>query len=309
MTITGLDRLVFGVEDLAACRRFFADWGLTETAAEETLLRAETADGGELLVKPQDDPELPPAFEAGPTVRRAVWGVESAEALSELRARIAGQPSFGEDLGLPSITDPTGLRLSFRVSRRRSPGLAGAPMNTIDRPAARIDRRAGLYDKATPARIGHIVLFAPDVTSAVRFYTEQLGFRVSDSYPGAGYFLRCGAVGGHHNLFLLQTPDKKAGLNHVAFTLRDIHEVFGGGLHIARCGWKTQNGPGRHPISSAYFWYVESPTGGLFEYYADEDWCTEAWKAQEWERLPEHYAEWAVTGGLDGKTRRQAKTG
>ena len=42
-------------------------------------------------------------------------------------------------------------------------------------------------------------------------------------------------------------------LNHVAYTVRDIHEVLGGGLHISRQGWKTQLGPGRHPISSAYF--------------------------------------------------------
>ena len=48
------------------------------------------------------------------------------------------------------------------------------------------------------------------------------------------------------------------------------------------CGWKTQIGPGRHPISSAYFWYVNCPAGGLAEYYADEDWCTEAWQAKAW---------------------------
>ena len=58
------------------------------------------------------------------------------------------------------------------------------------------------------------------------FYTERLGFLVSDYYPDAGYFLRCRPEGGHHDLFLLQTPDKKCGLNHVAFRVRDIHEVL-----------------------------------------------------------------------------------
>ena len=113
------------------------------------------------------------------------------------------------------------------------------------------------------------------------------------------------ADGGHHDLFLLQTPDKKVGLNHVAFAVRDIHEVFGGGLHFDRCGWKTQLGPGRHPISSAYFWYFVNPAGGLIEYYADEDQLTDAWEPREFEPGPTRFAEWAVDGGLDGNTRRQ----
>ncbi|HCN72834.1 MAG TPA: glyoxalase, partial [Pusillimonas sp.] len=108
---------------------------------------------------------------------------------------------------------------------------------------------------------------------------------------------------------LLQTPDKKVGLNHVAFAVRDIHEVFGGGLHFDRCGWKTQLGPGRHPISSAYFWYFVNPAGGLIEYYADEDQLDENWVPREFEPAPTRFAEWAVDGGLDGHTRRQKNVG
>jgi hypothetical protein len=117
--------------------------------------------------------------------------------------------------------------------------------------------------------------------------------------------MRCAAQGGHHDLFLLQLPTGKVGLNHVAFTVRDIHEVFGGGLHMSRCGWTTQLGPGRHPISSAYFWYFENPCGGLIEYNADEDHLTDAWQAREFQPGPTMFAEWAIDGGIDGHTRRQ----
>src|SRR6202044_2700414 len=99
--------------------------------------------------------------------------------------------------------------------------------------------------------------------------------------------------------------DGRRGLNHVAFTVRDIHEVFGGGLHISRCGWTTQLGPGRHPVSSAYFWYFQNPAGGLIEYYADEDVLTPEWQPRDFEPGPTVFAEWAVDGGLDGNTRRQ----
>jgi catechol-2,3-dioxygenase len=139
---------------------------------------------------------------------------------------------------------------------------------------------------------------------AERFYVEKLGFCVSDRYPGRGVFLRCAAEGGHHDLFLLQPPKPKRGLNHVAFAVRDIHEVFGGGLHISRCGWETEIGPGRHPISSAYFWYVNNPAGALAEYYTDEDQLDGRWEPREFQQAPEVFAEWAVIGGIDGKSRR-----
>ena len=65
--------------------------------------------------------------------------------------------------------------------------------------------------------------------------------------------------------------------------MRDIHEVFGGGMRIDRCGWETQLGPGRHPVSSAYFWYFQNPAGALIEYYADEDVLTPEWQPREFE--------------------------
>jgi hypothetical protein len=130
---------------------------------------------------------------------------------------------------------------------------------------------------------------------------------ISDEYPGHGVFTRCQVVGDHHNLFMLNRPGR-AGVNHVAFTVSDIHEVIGGGIAMSKKGWKTEIGPGRHPISSAYFWYFENPLAAPLEYYADEDYCTESWKPGTFERKPELFAEWAIAGGIDGTTRRQARS-
>ena len=149
------------------------------------------------------------------------------------------------------------------------------------------------------------MFFVKDVLACERFYVDRLGFVPSDRYPGRGAFLRCAPDGGHHDLFLLQRPAADAALNHVAFTVRDIHEVFGGGLHLSRCGWETQLGPGRHPVSSAYFWYFKNPAGALIEYHADEDQLTADWQPREFEPGPTVFAEWAIDGGIDGNTRRQ----
>jgi catechol-2,3-dioxygenase len=150
------------------------------------------------------------------------------------------------------------------------------------------------------------VLFVDDLAAMLEFFVNRLGFAISDTYPGHAAFLRASTPGGHHDAFILSRPGR-AGLNHVAFTVSNIHEVFGGGLAMSRKGWETDIGPGRHPISSAYFWYFKGPFGGAFEYYADDDWCTEAWQPREFERKPEVFAEWAIAGGIDGNTRRQAR--
>ena len=305
MKFKGIDRIVYGVRDMAAGARFFDDWGLKKVASEDPSVLFRTLDGTEAELKPLDDPNLPPAIEEGSTLREVIWGVETESDLSAVQDALANEPSYGKREGRPACVDPNGLTISFRVTQRREVMIEGAAINTFAHPKVRVNQQSAFYDRAEPIEIGHVVLFANDVLAIQNFYMEKLGFCLSDSYPGTGSFLRCRAEGGHHNMFVLDAPNRGPGLNHVAFTVRDIHEVFGGGLHVDRCGWTTQIGPGRHPVSSAYFWYVENPCGGLAEYFADEDYLTEAWKPREIDRTNENYAEWGIGGGIDGYSRRQ----
>jgi catechol 2,3-dioxygenase-like lactoylglutathione lyase family enzyme len=294
MSILGIDRVTYGVADVARCRRFFLDWGLKLVRESGSALDFETLNGCEVHVRNIADPTLPPAIEDGSTLREVVWGVESEGDLAQIRSSIG-------DL---RTADPNGLALAFRVTRKRAVDVKGVPINAWGQPGRGVNRRSTFYERAEPIEVGHVVFFTDRLAEAERFYVDKLGFRVSDRYPGRGLFLRCAPEGGHHDLFLLQPPVAKRGLNHVAFAVRDVHEVFGGGLHISRCGWETELGPGRHPISSAYFWYVKNPAGGLIEYYTDEDQLDGAWEPRDFQQGPEVFAEWAVVGGIDGKSRR-----
>ena len=307
MSIEGIDRVTYGVEDIAACKRFFLDWGLRLVGETDAGLDFESLNGCEVRIRKADDPSLPRAAEPGPTLREVIWGVTSETDLAALRAPLSRQPDFQERQGILSCTDPNGIGTGFRVTRKRTVDVSGTPANVWGH-AARIDQPAAIYDRAEPVEVGHVVFFTDSLVETTAFY-ESLGFCLSDRYPGRGHFLRCSARGGHHDLFLLQTPDAKRGLNHVAFTVRDMHEVIGGGLHLSRCGWETQLGPGRHPISSALFWYFKNPAGALVEYYADEDVLTENWKPRDFEPGPTMFAEWAIAGGIDGNTRRQKSGG
>lgn len=301
----GIDRIVYGVRDMAAGARFFDDWGLKKISSKDPSLLFSTLDGTEAEILPIEDPSLPEPIEDGSTLREVIWGVETLEDLKAVQNKLESEPSYTERDGRPACIDPNGFTISFRITRRTKVLVEGAPINTFAQPNARVNQGSAFYDRAEPIEIGHVVFFANDVPSIQKFYMEKLGFSLSDTYPGTGAFLRCRSEGGHHNMFVLDAPNRGPGLNHVAFTVRDIHEVFGGGLHIDRCGWKTQIGPGRHPVSSAYFWYVENPCGGLAEYFADEDYLTDEWVPREIERTNENYAEWGIGGGIDGHTRRQ----
>ena len=295
--IEGIDAITYSSDGTPQnwddTRRFFSDWGLKALVDDGQQQVWETLNGAQVIVRKPDDPTLAPAIEPGPTLREVVWGVKDDATLERI----------GKALGGFSAVDPHGLHIVFQKSAKRALNIQGASTNPYGN-TQRIDMPSPVYERATPVDIGHVVLFTDQVAQAEAFY-QRLGFVTSDRYPGRGVFMRCAEVGGHHDLFLLQLPNKATGLNHVAFTVRDIHEVFGGGLHMSRCGWKTQLGPGRHPISSAYFWYFQNPCGGLIEYNADEDKLTSRWQAREFEPGPTVFAEWAIDGGLDGHTRRQ----
>lgn len=304
MPLTGIDAVAFGVDDLAVARRFLIDWGLRDDGGDHHNARYLTRDGTEVIAREKDDPCLPPPIQAGPTLREVVWGVDDPADLQRLAATLGIPLAAGADEPL-RLVDPDGLSHAFRVTRR-VPVLADPQDVNGPGVVRRVDTRATIYDRARPISVGHVVLFVDNLRASLDFFVNRLGFVVSDSYPGHAAFLRARTPGSHHDLFVLARPGNP-GLNHVAFTVSNIHEVFGGGMAMMRHGWETDLGPGRHPISSAYFWYMRSPFGGSFEYYADDDYCTEAWEAREFERKPELFAEWAISGGIDGNTRRQVR--
>ncbi len=304
--IEGIDGITYSTDRWDDARKFFADWGLKAVSADALCQVWETLNGARVQVRRPDDASLPAPMEAGPTLREVVWGVTDAQALESIAKALQWAPGFEDRRAVDGTLvalDPHGLGLKFQVSTKRAINVAGMPTNPWG-DVRRIDTPSPIYDHAEPVEIGHVVFFTDKLDAMEGFYAS-LGFVTSDRYPGRGVFMRCAMDAGHHDLFLLALPGKGPGLNHVAFTVRDIHEVFGGGLHMSRRGWKTQLGPGRHPISSAFFWYFENPCGGLIEYNADEDHLTEAWAARSFEPGPTMFAEWAIDGGIDGNTRRQ----
>lgn len=297
MTITGIDAVTFGVADLAAATRFLDDWGVKRAGAG--LYRC--ANRAEVRIRPLDAPDLPPAVEAGSTLREIVWGVESKRALDAIRRELGRDRAVRVDRdGTLHTVDDAGMAIAFRVTKRIKLKAKPLGFNTPGAPG-RIDRPTTYYERATPQEISHVVIGVPNMKKAESFYVKRLGFRVSDRYAGRAVFLRAAPSGNHHHLFLLNTQDGQCHFNHIAFKVRDIHEVIGGGQFIAGRGWETQAGPGRHYISSACFWYFKSPLGGAAEYAADEDVVTAKWRARTHRLTPEIFSEWTFNVPADRK--------
>ena len=83
-------------------------------------------------------------------------------------------------------------------------------------------------------KIGHLALYVQDLERSAKFYTEVLGFQVSDVYaeqggplPGGAVFVRCNAD--HHGIALFKaTKDYRpgAGLHHIAFEVSSLDDVL-----------------------------------------------------------------------------------
>ena len=105
--------------------------------------------------------------------------------------------------------------------------------------------KAAARPKGMPFRIGklgHVVINVRDVARSLRFYTEVLGFEVSDVYPdamvpGGMAFLRCNPD--HHGIALVGSssgPSENLDLNHIAFEVGSLDEVIRARDHLQRHG-------------------------------------------------------------------------
>ncbi|HZB90405.1 MAG TPA: VOC family protein [Stellaceae bacterium] len=89
-------------------------------------------------------------------------------------------------------------------------------------------------------KIGHVVLNVSDLERSARFYTEVLGFEISDVYPetmmpGGMVFLRCNPD--HHGVALVGARDgtvSSRDLHHMAFEVSSLDEVLRARAYLRR---------------------------------------------------------------------------
>lgn len=281
MQIIGPDRLVFGVDNPAACADFLTDFGLTAQAADATGGVFEALDGTAIEIRAKDDARLPPPLPTSSLLRQQVYGVRSAADLDAIEASLAAERRVTRLAdGSLETTDLNNFALKFRVTGRRELSMPAEKINAPGAPAQRAPNELGVYPgmPAAPRTLSHVVLFVPDQKKAAAWYCQKLGFVITDVLEPAGPFLRPRGTDEHHTLFFIQTPDYMQGIEHLAFHMGGPTELMVAGTRLVRKGYQSFWGPGRHKFGSNWFWYFNSPLGTHFEYDADMDKHDDTWE-------------------------------
>jgi catechol 2,3-dioxygenase-like lactoylglutathione lyase family enzyme len=280
VSIRGIESLVYGVDDLETCARFYDDFGLTAERRDAAGVDYRLPEGSTVKLRLNDDPALPARYSRAPGVREVIWGVDGKASLERLEASLGTDRDVVLSEGTLRTVDDQGIPIGFRVFERR-PIEPKALLENSPGQVVRWNQHRAWYRRAQPKIIHHAVFGIPDVDKAVAFYTGRLGFRITDVSRGLGVFMRCDGRNDHHNLFFLRGDAPI--WHHVSFGVDSIDEVMTGADHMQRRGWTSDLGIGRHRISSTLFYYVKNPAGGQSEYSADTDYLTDEWKPRLWE--------------------------
>jgi len=165
--------------------------------------------------------------------------------------------------------DPDGNMLNVRDEVTKTP--PADPPLALNSPghALRLGARGcpNADVNSQPRRLGHVLLFSPDIDRQRDFYTRVLGFRFSDRSRDLVLFLRCSTD--HHNIAFLASA--APGFHHGSFEVGSIDELAMGAQRMRESGWEPAWGPGRHVIGSNFFYYIRDPWGSFAEYFHDID--------------------------------------
>jgi catechol 2,3-dioxygenase-like lactoylglutathione lyase family enzyme len=210
-------------------------------------------------------------------------GVADATRLAALHARLAGLdlPLSGPPAPLATpgggigftLLDPEGRRLTI---------------------SAEVARHADTADlTGQPRKVSHVVLNTPALEAMRDFYTEVLGFKVSDYSADAMVFLRCATD--HHSIAFNRAD--YASVNHVAFEMPSLDSFMRGIGRMKGAGQAPGWGPGRHGPGDNPFAYFVSPQGFAIEFTAEVQQVGEDHQPQIWPRdVPEKVDQWQTAG-------------
>ncbi len=233
------------------------------------------------------------------------WELRDADALDELAAhldrldiKITAEPQALADnrrvRGLISFKDPAGNRLEAFYG----PEIDDTPFS----PGRSISGfRTG------PLGLGHAVLTVKDIEAVMPFYTDVLGFRLSDymQKPFRAYFFHINAR--HHSLALLETG--RSGMHHLMvelFSLDDVGQAYD--LALNEPG-RINVTLGRHTNDLMTSFYARSPSSFMVECgWGGREIDPSAWQATELKEGPSlwgHERLWLPAA--DRETARQMR--
>ena len=187
--------------------------------------------------------------------------------------QVIDPPSGFEGNGL-WVRDPHGMTIHL-MDHPNDPELPRGTRFEVNGPGdlVRKGRSAMLprarYAPAKPLRLGHLLVFSPDVLKSVEFVTEALGMGLADRAQDVIAFCCARKDSDHHVVAFAKSPG--IGFHHASFQVSGPDEVGRGGQALLEKAGRGDWGFARHTIGSNFFHYIQDPWGSWFEYYSDMD--------------------------------------
>ena len=248
--VTDVRYVGYAVADLDAERKFYNDiWKLNEVDVHQGMIYFGAAGSPEhhvLRLRKADDNRID------------VIGLkaETRDDVDELFKKVKG--SGAKIISDPASIEGPGGGYGFRFF---SPD--GLPFEISSGVETRETKDLKRWD-ATPEKISHVVLHSPNHHGLAKFFTDVLGFKTSDWLGDFMGFFRCNEY--HHRLAVLPGPPC---LNHVAWDMPTIDDIFRGIYRLKEEGTDIIWGPGRHTAGNNAFSYFQTPNGNVVEYTSE----------------------------------------
>ena len=269
MAVLGALSVTLEVPDIEVGVRFYTDAGLVGTVDRTTA---------RLACEGQDRDTI--VLVGGARRKRLHHITLRADDLDGMAAgigdhggKVVPAPEWFEDNGL-WIEDPHGMLIHL-VERPADSELTPREPFSVNAPGRLVRMRrsavlpSGSYPAAKPLRLGHVMLFTPDVPRSVAFMTEALGMGLADRAEDIVAFCCARKDSDHHVVAFAKSPD--VGFHHMSLQVHDPDEVGRGGRALLAKSGRGDWGFGRHTIGSNFFHYIQDPWGSWFEYYSDMD--------------------------------------
>lgn len=284
--VSGLNGVGLEVPDVEVAQQFYTTFGLESRVYNDALLlRCQGRANDEVAVVEGDQKRIHHvSFHVQPGSLGAF-----ADKLREWDLEPTETPPPGQEREGLWFRDPWGTWINLEPRQIQPEPVVELPDYNMGGHVNRVDvnlwQRLEEHRDPTPLRLGHVLIFTPQLERAEEFFTRALGLRASDRAVGKGVFMRAGqGTVDHHCFGLIQSSHP--GLQHASFYVSSFDDIGYGAWHMRKAGYEGLFGPGRHAIASNLFQYIRDPWGSWIEYYSDMDKITDNWVCRDWESLP-----------------------
>ncbi len=178
-------------------------------------------------------------------------------------------PPAGMDSNGYWFRDPDGNAIEVKIAAKTSPNAK----SIFAEPSVPGGQRGAPYrstaSRTRPRRLSHVLLFTPDVSRALSFYSRILGLRLSDRSGDIIAFMH--AIHGSDHHLVAFAKSNAPGHHHYSWDVGSVSDIGLGATYMLEQGYERGWGLGRHVLGSNFFHYVRDPWGSYSEYSADID--------------------------------------